>query len=59
VPTLPTVGMAMDADEFVAITLRNPVHEAVAEELVRLALTDHGRPRMPYANRYPLRSEKL
>jgi hypothetical protein len=32
--------MAMDADEFVAITLRNPVHEAVAEELVRLALTD-------------------
>ena len=39
-PTLPTIGMAMDADEFVAITLRNPVHEVMAEELVRLALTD-------------------
>ena len=30
----------MDTDEFVAITLRNPVNEAMANELMRLALSD-------------------
>jgi hypothetical protein len=30
----------MDTDEFVAITLRNPVNEAIANELMRLALSD-------------------
>jgi uncharacterized protein len=33
-------GTAVDADEFIAIALRNPVNRAIADELFRLALPD-------------------
>jgi hypothetical protein len=35
-----TTLRAMNSDAFVAVAFRNPVNEAVAEDLLRLALPD-------------------